>query len=184
MKKILFSLLISMFLVGGAYAQRYVTKSGHIMFYSDTPVETIEAHNRQVNSALDAGTGDFIFKVLMRGFEFEKALMQEHFNENYVESHKYPNATFVGKVVNLEEIDFGKDGTYIAEVEGELSIHGVTNKVKEMGSFEVKGDKITGKAKFTILVADYNIKIPGAVIENIAEEIEITVNVELDKLKS
>ncbi len=184
MKKILFSLLISMFLVGGAYAQRYVTKSGHIQFYSDTPVETIEAHNHQVNSALDAGTGDFVFKVLMRGFEFEKALMQEHFNENYVESHKYPNAAFMGRVINLEEIDFSTDGTHNAMVEGELSIHGVTKKVKEKGSFEVKGDKVSGKAKFTILVADYDIKIPRAVTENIAEEIEITVDVELDKLKN
>ena len=82
-------------------AQKYITKNGYIKFYSETPIETIEAHNRQVNSALDRETGDFVFKVLMRSFEFEKALMQEHFNENYVESENFPNATFKGKVTNL-----------------------------------------------------------------------------------
>ncbi|MCF8229264.1 MAG: YceI family protein [Bacteroidales bacterium] len=184
MKRIFSTLLISLILVGGAFAQRFVTKTGHIKFYSDTPVETIEAHNRQVNSALDIESGDFVFKVLMRGFEFEKALMQEHFNENYVESHKYPNATFVGKIMNPKEIDFGKEGTYGTTVEGDLTIHGVTRKIQEKGTFTVRGDKIIGKAKFKVLVDDYDIKIPKAVIENIAEEIEITVDVELDKLKS
>ncbi len=88
----------------------------------------------------------------MKGFEFEKALMQEHFNENYVESHKYPNATFVGKIVNLKDIDFSKDGDYNAVVEGELLIHGVRNKLKEEGVITVNGTRVEGKAKFTILL--------------------------------
>jgi len=71
-----------------------------------------------VNAALDTESGDFVFRVLIRSFEFEKALMQEHFNENYLESHKFPNASFQGKVTNLSEIDFTKDGTYEATVEG------------------------------------------------------------------
>jgi YceI-like protein len=183
MKKILGTILISLFLVSGLIAQRYVTKTGHIMFYSDTPMETIEAHNHQVNSALDIKSGDFVFKVLMKGFEFEKALMQEHFNENYVESHKFPNATFVGMIANLKDIDFSKDGDYNAVVEGELLIHGVKNKLKEEGVITVKGKRVEGKAKFAIFLNDYKIKIPSAVTENIAEEIELRIDVELMRLE-
>ncbi len=166
-------------LAGSALGQRFITKNGHIKFYSETPVETIEAHNQQVNSALDSQTGDFVFKVLMKSFEFEKALMQEHFNENYIESDKFPNATFKGKVMNLNEIDLTKNGEYTAIVDGELTIHGVTNKVKEKGIFVVEGDKVSGNAVFIVKPSDYDIRIPKTVINNIAEEIEVTVDVEL-----
>ena len=89
-------------------AQKYMTKTGQIRFSSETPVEKIEATNNQVNSAMDISTGDFVFKVLIRGFEFKKALMQEHFNENYMESDKMPNSTFTGKITNLKEINFNR----------------------------------------------------------------------------
>jgi polyisoprenoid-binding protein YceI len=153
------------------------------MFYSETPIETIKADNKQVNSALDIQTGDFVFKVLIKSFVFEKALMQEHFNENYLESDKFPNATFQGKVTNLSAVDFKKEGTYDVTVEGDLTIHGVTKKVTEKGTFTVKaGDKIHGNAKFMVKPADYNIKIPATVMKNIAETIEVTVDAELSKL--
>ncbi|MEZ5197028.1 MAG: YceI family protein [Bacteroidales bacterium] len=164
-------------------AQRFITKNGHIKFHSETPMETIEAHNNQVNCVLDTQSGDFVFKVLMKSFEFEKALMQEHFNENYVESDKFPNATFKGNVSNVSEMDFGKEGEYSAIVEGELTIHGVTQKVSEKGSFIVKGGNITGTSVFIIKPADYEIKIPKTVVANIAEEIEVTVNVEMEEFK-
>jgi len=165
-----------------ATAQKFITKTGHIKFYSDSPMEKIEAHNRQVNAALDAATGDFVFRVLMKSFDFEKALMQEHFNENYVESDKYPNALFLGKVTNIKDVNVSKDGVYEATVEGKLTIHGVTQVVKEKGSFEVKEGKLNGRAKFNILLSDYNIKIPGAVTNNVSKSIEITVEVSLEKL--
>ena len=166
-----------------SFGQKYLTKNGFIRLYSLTPLETIDARNNQVNSALDASTGDFVFKVLIRSFEFEKALMQEHFNENYMESDKLPNATFIGKVTNLSDIDFTKNGTYTATVEGKLTIHGITNDVKETGTFDVNGDKVTGDAKFNIKPEDYDIKIPTTVINKIADHIEVTVNVPLEKLK-
>ena len=165
-------------------AQKYITKNGYIKFYSETPIETIEAHNRQVNSALDRETGDFVFRVLMRSFEFEKALMQEHFNENYVESEKFPNATFKGKVTNLAQIYFDTAGDYTAVVEGVLTIHGVDQKIKETGTFSVSGGTVKGICRFIVKPSDYDIRIPKTVINNIAEEIEVTVDVSLEEYKN
>jgi polyisoprenoid-binding protein YceI len=164
-------------------AQKFITKTGHIKFFSESAMEKIEAHNRQVNAALDVATGDFVFKVLMKSFEFEKALMQEHFNENYVESDKYPNATFTGKVTNISELNISKDGFYEAGVQGDLTLHGVTKQVHAKGSFEVKEGKILGKGRFNIVLSDYNIKIPSVVTNNISNSIEITVEVNLEKMK-
>lgn len=185
MKKSISSILIIIGLLMNltGYSQKYMTKNGSIHFYSETPIETIQADNKQVNSALDIQTGDFVFKVLMKSFVFEKALMQEHFNENYVESDKFPNATFQGKVSNLSAINFTKEGTYEATVEGDLTIHGVTRKISEKGTFTVKpGDIIHANSKFMVKPADYDIKIPATVMKNIAETIEVTVDVELSKL--
>lgn len=178
------SIIIIMIAMGStAFAQKYITKNGEISFFSSTPMEDIEAHNNQVNAALDTKTGDFVFKVLIKSFRFEKALMQEHFNENYMESYKYPNATFQGKVANLKEINFSKPGTYDAEIEGKLTIHGVTHDVQEFGTFDVKKGEIDGKSKFKVRVVNYDIDIPKTVINNIAEVIEVTVDVKLHPLK-
>lgn len=182
MKKTILFIVLGIALTNGVFAQRYLTKTGSVSFFSKAPLENLEAHNSQVNSALDLKTGDFVFKVLMKSFEFEKALMQEHFNENYVESDKYPNATFKGKVVNIGQLDLTKNGSYNAEVDGDLTIHGITRPVKETGTFEVKDGKVNGKSKFTILLADYNISVPAPVVDNIAKEIEITVDVMLEKV--
>ena len=112
MKKHIALVIIILFSISLTKAQKYTTKSGTIHFSSETPMEKIDAVNRQVNSALDVATGNFVFKVLIRGFEFEKALMQEHFNENYMESETYPNSTFVGKVLNIKDVNLAKDGIY------------------------------------------------------------------------
>ena len=164
-----------------AGAQKFITKTGYIKFFSDAPLEKIEGHNRQVNSVLDIATGGFAFKVLLKSFEFEKALMQEHFNENYVESDKYPSATFVGKVINIKDVNLAKDGIYDANVEGKLTLHGVTKDIKEKGTFEVKQGKILGKARFNLTVADFKITIPGNVGNNVSKTIEVTVDITLDK---
>ncbi len=184
MKKTTAVLSVLLFAASLANAQKYMTKGGNISFFSETPVEKIQAENRQVNSALDFATGNFVFKVLIRGFEFEKALMQEHFNENYMESEKFPNSTFNGKITNIAEVNLGKDGVYKVVIEGDLSIHGVTNKVKVNGTLEVKGGKVLGNATFNVAPKDYDIAIPKAVIKNISEAIKVDVNVSLDKLGS
>jgi hypothetical protein len=174
------SILTILVLLGtSALAQKFLTKNGEISFFSSTPIEDIEAQNKQVNAVLDTESGDLVFRVLIKAFQFEKALMQEHFNENYMESHKFPNSTFVGKVVNSGEIDWTKNGTVEATIEGDLTIHGVTKKISEKGTFEIGNDGIKGTSKFRVKVADYDIKIPRAVVNNIAESIEVTVIVDL-----
>jgi len=182
MKKFIFLFLMVLTGTFSAQAQRYVTKNGFIKFYSDAPLEKIEAINRQVNAAIDISTGDFVFKVLMKSFVFQKALMQEHFNENYVESDKFPEATFIGKVTNLKDINFSKEGVYNADVEGKLTIHNETKNILAKGTFEVKQDKLLGNAKFNLVVADYKIKIPNTVVNNIGKTVEVTVELTMDKL--
>ena len=112
----------------------------------------------------------------MRSFNFRKALMEEHFNENYIESDKYPKATFKGKVVNIEELDLKKNGTYSLNVTGDITLHGVTKPVQTKAECVVDGGKITAKTVFPLKVKDFGIKVPRLVINNIAEEVEVTVS--------
>jgi polyisoprenoid-binding protein YceI len=114
--------------------------------------------------------------VLMRAFQFEKKLMQEHFNENYVESDTYPKATFTGILMNNSDIDYLTNGEYQAEVKGELTIHGVTQEIRTRGSVEVKKEGILTKAEFLLNPEDYGIKIPGVVRKNIAKNLEIRIH--------
>jgi len=158
-------------------AQKLVSRNGHIWFYSHTPVEDIEAHNRQVVSILDLSNGDIVFNLLIKSFEFKIALMQEHFNENYMESDKFPKATYKGKINNLDKIDFKKDGIYPAEVSGDLTIRNVTKPVISKGAIEVKGSSVTARAKFIVKPQDFDITIPSVVENKIAKEIAVNVDI-------
>src|SRR5690606_29851446 len=104
---------------------KYLTRSGKVTFFSSTPLEAIEAFNNEAASVMDAKTGDIVFQVPIRSFKFENALMQEHFNENYLESSKYPKAEFKGKITDINKVNFSKDGTYNVTSKGNLTIHGV-----------------------------------------------------------
>jgi len=159
-----------------AIAQKHYTKNGEISFFSKTSMENIKAANSQVMSVLNISTGELQFSLLVKGFHFEKALMEEHFNENYLESEKHPRSTFKGSIAEMGAVNFAKDGTYPVAVSGDLTIHGVTNKVTTKGSIIIKGGKITGTAVFTVALADYNISVPKLVEKNIAKTIDITVN--------
>ena len=181
MKKILIILLIT--LSFHSMAQRYITKNGSIYFLSDAPLMKIEGVNNNVNSAVDCKSGMFVFKILMKSFIFENALLEEHFNENYAESDKYPVSTFKGKITNIDSINFKTQGTYCVNVEGDLNIHGVTQNIKTKGTFSVYKEGIKGKAEFKIKLIDYNIKIPKVVTGKIAEEILIKVNIDLKPIK-
>ncbi len=181
MKHLITSILLISLTITGVSAQKYITKTGHILFFSSTPMEDIEAHNRQVNAALDAETGELVFRVLMKSFQFEKALMQEHFNENFVESNKFPNSSFKGKITNIKDVDFTKNGTYEVNIEGDLTIKDATKRINEKGTLEVNGDKVRGLSTFSVLVSDYNIKVPNTVANNIAKSIRVDVDINLEK---
>ena len=165
-------------------AQKYMTKNGYIGFYSHTPVEDIKADNNQVASVLDISTGELVFQVLIKSFHFEKALMEEHFNENYMESEKFPKSTFKGKIINLSLVDFTKNGKYDVDVEGDLNIHNVTKKVNVKGSIEIISGGINAFSKFNIVPEDYNINIPGIVRDNIAKNLEVTVTMKYSPVES
>ncbi len=153
-----------------------MTRTGQISFYSKTPMENIDAVNNEVTSMLNTQTAEVAYAVLIKSFRFEKALMEEHFNENYMESTKFPKATFSGKIVNPGEINFSKNGKYAAKVEGEMTIHGVKQPLTSSGIIEVAGDKVTVASTFTLKLADFEIKIPSLVADKISETIEVKVN--------
>jgi Uncharacterized conserved protein len=176
-------LLITLLTISLTAQEKYYTKSGTISFVSKGAIETITANHKSVTCVLDAKTGDVQFAVLMKGFEFRKALMQQHFNENYVESDKYPRSEFRGKITNNNEIDYTKDGTYTAHVKGRLTIHGQTKDVTTNGKISVKGRKLQTSATFNILMSDYNISIPALVKENMSNTVTITVNCTLEPLQ-
>ncbi|NNC95000.1 MAG: YceI family protein [Chitinophagales bacterium] len=175
MKKLFCLFAIVLFSLN-VFSQKVFTRNGHISFFSEAPLENIEANNYQVTSIIDLEKKELVFSLLMKGFEFEKALMQEHFNEKYVESDQYPKSTFTGSYTCNDKIDLKKDGLYQVNVTGSLEIHGVTKEVETTGTLEVKNGEVISNAVFVVAVADYNIKIPSVVKDNIAKEIEITVN--------
>jgi hypothetical protein len=171
------------FMAAALMAQdKYFTKSGSIHFVSKGAIETIQANHRSVTCVLDSKTGAVQFAVLMKGFEFKKALMQEHFNENYVESDKYPKAEFRGQIVNNSEIAYTKDGVYNAHVKGKLTLHGETKDVEADGKVTVKGGRLLANSDFTIQMSDYNITIPKLVKENMSNTVTISVNCTLEPL--
>lgn len=179
MKTKLLIIAFAFFVALPGQAQRYITKNGIISFFSATDIENIDAENNQVNAVLDLSNGQLVFKVLMKSFEFEKALMQEHFNENYVESDKFPTATFSGVISNIAAFAKDYSGPFTTTIEGELTIHGKTQKIKETASLEWVENSIKGLAKFMVAPDDYDISIPSAVANKIAKEIEVSVEVSL-----
>jgi len=183
LKKCILFALFGLFAVSALNAQRYFTREGKVSFFSDAKIEQIEAINKTATSVYDAETGKMEFAVLIKAFQFEKALMQEHFNENYMESDKFPKASFKGNVVDFKAVNLTKDGVYPVKVKGQLTIHGVTKDVEAEGKFTVKGGAITAASTFNVAVADYGIVIPSLVRENIAKTVKIDVAVAYQELK-
>jgi hypothetical protein len=167
-----------------AAQDRYMTRNGHIEFHSSTPMEDIHADNDKVTSVWDATAGAIEFAVLIKAFTFEKALMQEHFNENYMESNKFPKATFKGTVSGVKAEQLAKEGSYPVTVEGILNIHGVDRPVKSAGTVKSDGKGgVRAESKFQVNPTDHDIKIPGAVRKNIAESLDVTVRMDYAKMQ-
>jgi polyisoprenoid-binding protein YceI len=181
MKRFFYPLLLALSISTAVSAQKQFTKNGNISFFSKTSMENIDASSNQALCVLDVSTGTLQFSVLINSFNFKKSLMQEHFNENYMESARFPKATFKGSVADIGKVVFSKDGTYKVSVSGDLTIHGVTQKVTTPGVITINAGKITTSSVFTALIADYNISIPKLVEKNISKNIEIKVNAVLDQ---
>jgi len=162
---------------------KFYTKTGKVSFNSTTTMETIEAVNKSAVALLGTRTGDVQFVVLLKGFEFRKALMQEHFNSDYVESNKYPKSEFKGQITNNSDVNYSKNGTYNVKVKGKLTLHNVTKDIETNGTLTVKDGKIQASSLFNIQLADYKISVPRVVRNNINETITVTVDCGLEPLK-
>jgi hypothetical protein len=138
-------------------------------------MEDIKGDNNQVVGVLDISTGEMVFQALIKSFHFDRALMEEHFNENYMESDKIPKSVFKGKITNLSAVDFTKNGIYSVTVDGDLTIHDVTNKISTKGTIEVVSGGINANSKFNIVPEDYKIVIPGVVRDKFDKSLEVTV---------
>lgn len=187
MKRITQFLLLTAFLASPfiAPAQRLFTRDAKVTFdaTSKGSPERINGLNKSGTLVVDIATGRVESAVLVSNFLFDKALMQEHFNENYMESSKYPKATFKGKIDDPSKVNFKQDGTYTPMLSGDLTVHGVTKQVKVPATIEVKGGKATAKTAFNIPLAEYGIDIPSVVADKVAKEAKISIESSLETMK-
>ena len=160
-------------------AQRYKSSSSTVHFFSKAPVEDIEAKNLDGKSAIDLASGDIVFSIPIKSFTFEKSLMQEHFNENYLESDKFPSATFKGKITNY---DLSQNEMQNVTAKGLITIHGVENEISAEGQFKIIDNSLEITAKFPIKLEDFKIKIPKVVFYNIAEIVDVTISFNYEKI--
>ncbi len=181
MKKII-GVLALIAISSTAFAQKYSTKIGSVSFHSRATLEDIDAQNNQVSAALNAATGEVAFVVLIKSFEFDKALMQTHFNDTYMESDKtgYDKSTFSGTITNNSSVKYVVNGSYNVSVSGTLKIHGVSKEVTTSGTIAVNGSTVTITSSFKVKLDDYAIK--NDKVKNIANEIEVKVNCALSKI--
>lgn len=169
-KKIFVVALCSIAIPG--FSQKYTAEKSFVSFFSDGAIEDIAAENTKILSLLNTATGDVVFSIPVKEFEFDKSLMKEHFNEKYMETEKFPKSTFQGKIS-----DFQSDakGEQQAMASGKLTMHGVTQEVQIPGTVEMVEGKIVMKSKFIVKLADYKIEIPKLLWQNIAEQVEVKI---------
>ena len=158
----------------------YEIKDGSVFFRSDAPLELIEAKSTKLKGLLDPAKQTFAFTVASETFEgFNSDLQREHFNENYLESQKYPKSSFTGKII--EKVDLSKDGEYVVRAKGKLTIHGIEQERIIRSTIKVKNGNVTIHSAFTVLLQEHNITIPRVVHQKIAEEIKVEIEAALTK---
>lgn len=157
--------------------QKLYTKNGSITFTSKAPVQTIQAVNNKVLSVWETASGIIEFSLLVKGFQFPKALMQEHFNENYLESDKYPKATFKGVIENSKSIVFTGDNIQNVKVNGVLTMHGISKQIVIPATIKIKNGEVSAVSNFVVSLDDYAIKVPSVVSESINKKITIQINI-------
>lgn len=181
MKRIVFlCAILAQFTTMAVSAQvsgKLVSTKTQIKFFSSTPAEDIQSVNLTSVSTINRETGGVVFSAPMQGFEFEKVLMQKYFNgEDFLNTQAYPKAKLTARITNLGNIDFTKNGTYSATVEGELTIKDKTRPGKEAGTLTVKGDLVEVQSKFNLTLADFGITfVTGKPSTNIAKAVELSV---------
>lgn len=175
--KNLIAALLTLSIATAGMGQKFISKTGQVSFFSGTALEDISAVNKQALSAVDLIEGEVAFVVQIRGFEFEKALMQDHFNENYMHSDKFPRAKFNGSIQKAAPLTW--PGSHQVDLLGKLEIHGVSKEIRVPATLAVKGEEAQLNLKFSIKLADYGIK--NDKVKNISETIEITVKSSMKK---
>ena len=184
MKKIILSAALIATTLLHVNAQKYVTRTGQANIYSHTVAEDIRAANNTVTAVITSNTGDIAISVPVQSFEFDKSLMQEHFNNsNFMDSKKYPRILLKGKITNLSSINFTKNGKYEALITGELTIKGITKTVNEKAIIEVNNGKLSVTAKFIVKeIGSYGVGKPsGKKKNNVADDIEVNYTGVYDK---
>jgi hypothetical protein len=167
------SLVIILLPFNGLSQKRYASEKSHVSFFSDGVIEDIKASNTKVTSILDLVSGEVAYLLSPKDFQFEKKLMQVHFNEKYLESEKYPRSTFQGKIVGYDP-----SNPQIQHVNaiGKLLIHGVARDIDVPGTLHIEGNTVTLRSKFIVKLVDYDIKVPQIVWQNIAQQVEVSVH--------
>lgn len=180
MKKILISSLL-LLCISMAVAQKASTRTGEAKFEASMPsFEEVAASNNTVSAILEKPTGNFAALVLIKAFKFKAPLMEEHFNENYMESTKFPKATFKGKILNFDASKLSAAKTAY-DLEGEFTLHGVTKKIKTRISLSLLASgKISAASSFKVRPQDYGIAIPNLVKNKIADNVDVSVNFVLE----
>jgi hypothetical protein len=178
MKRLVSLLLVPLLLTvsqTGRAQGKFMTKTGRVTFFSTSIIEDIEAINNSAAAVIDLDASKLAFSIPIKEFQFKRTLMQEHFNENYMESVKFPRASFAGHFLGLDASSLGSSGSHQVKVEGDLTVHGVTHHITVPGTLEMKDGKLQAFALFSVAPADYNIEIPLLVRENIAKIVSIRV---------
>ena len=173
-----FTFFLSMSLYAQEEVTKYVIKESNVHFFSEAPLEDIEADNADTKAVIDTESDSFSFRIPISSFIFEKALMQEHFNENYMESDKYPNGSFKGEIDG--EYSLTEDGEYDVDAVGTLNIHGKDMDRRIPAIITVENGVPSINAKFDVKLEDHDIAIPKVVFYNIAEVIEVTIKASLE----
>lgn len=164
-----------------AYAQKYSTRTGNIKFEASVPsFEEVAAENKSASAVLESSKGELAVLALMKGFRFKVALMEEHFNESYVESDKYPKATFKGKIEGFDAAKLTAEGKTFS-ISGDLTLHGKTKKITDTAKISRNGDTITIIGSFEVKPADFEIEVPKVVSKKVADKVTITYNLILTK---
>jgi hypothetical protein len=175
-------ILVCLLFSSQIFAQQYLSKNGDVSFFSEAPIENIEAVNKKATGVIDLRTGGFAFQIMIEDFVFPNSLMQEHFNESYMESDKFPNSTFTGVISDISTLDLSKEQSI--DVSGNFLLHGINRQMNMTATISLKDEKLNISSQFDIVLDDFNIDIPKIMMYKIAEVINVTIEMNLQKLSN